>query len=275
MRTILALLLVISLIPFSYAQTPNPDNPNGPVAASEDGKSKQEKQREKGFEDGYNGKPEKDLDPDYRKGHAEGERKRAEDDAKEDDEPKEKGGPPEMPLPTPTPTPPIVTMDTDPDEKRGGKDPIVFGEWHYVENDGLRCQSLYPFDYDNDGFKENFCYQVIGGILAVDFGGGIKSGYNILNFENTAYAGMTPIQYLEKYPDTCIVSKCYIWNDYNLNWVSSKNELEPINFDVWYVVNYPFGELHDNNRYIYCEGETMQHAAFYCIQPTYWAKGIR
>ncbi len=199
----------------------------------------------------------------------------SEEEMPPEDEPKEQGNPPEMPLPTPTPTPPIVTMDDDPDEKRGGKDPIVFGEWHYVENDGLRCQSLYPFDYDNDGFRENFCYRVIGGILAVDFGGGIKSGYNILNFENTAYAGMTPIQYLEKYPDTCIVSKCYIWNDYDLNWVSSKNELEPINFGVWYVVNYPFGELHDNNRYIYCEGETMQHIAFYCIQPTYWAKGIR
>lgn len=95
--------------------------------------------------------------------------------------------------------------------KCGGKDPLVFGDWWYHENTGEKCNSNHPFDYDNDGFKEDFCYVLVGDIFVVDFGIGIKSGYNMLNFDGTIYEGMSPIEYLEKFLDICNVNDCYLW----------------------------------------------------------------
>lgn len=166
------------------------------------------------------------------------------------------------------------SLDSDPDEKGGGKDPLVFGKWQYDENDNAKCLSQYRFDYDNDSFGENFCYIIKGDVFVVDFGGGIVSGYNMLNFDNTIYAGMTPTEYLYKFPDTCEKNKCYLWNDHDGNLVASDDELESFSFEIWHVQNYPFGELLlENGRYVYCEGTTRNGETFHCVKPSYWQRG--
>ena len=170
--------------------------------------------------------------------------------------------------------PPDFPPDPDPDAKDGGKDPLVFGKWSYTENSADKCKSEHPFDYDNDGFKEDFCYHIVGSIFVVDFGSGIKSGYNMLNFDGTAYDGLSPIGFLEQYPDTCELNDCYLWTDANADWDATPDELEPFSFEIDYVRHFPEGKkLVDNGRYAYCAGESTDGDKFYCLQPTYWMKG--
>ena len=176
------------------------------------------------------------------------------------------------------------TEDPDPDKKTGGKDPLVFGDWRYHENDGAKCNSNSPFDFDNDGWKENFCYVIIGDIFVVDFGDGITSGANMLNFDGTTLEGYTPIGYLKTFPDTCDVYDCYLWRDSTMDWIAEPHELTPFSFEIESFVNYPDGIMRgdyppqgmdpdDNGRYRYCEGTTTEGLDFYCLQPTYWMKG--
>ena len=164
--------------------------------------------------------------------------------------------------------------DDDPNEKAGGKDPVVFGEWYYDENDGEECYSKHKFDYDNDGFKENFCYVINGSVFVVDFGGGINAGYNLLNFDGTVYKSYSPIQYLMMFPDTCVKNMCYLWNDFNDDLIAQYDELTLFTFEIKNFTHHNSGIKHSNDRYIYCSGVTTDNDYFYCLQPTYWKKGI-
>ncbi len=250
MRTLLVLLLVISLIPFSYAQTPNPDNPSGPVAASSDDSRK--KQHDKGFEDGYNGKVEKDLDPDYKKGHAEGERKRAEDDAKEDDdqtdEPEEKGGPPDMPLPYPTPTPPIVTMD--------GSDPLVVnlkGEActykAYPEMDPSRLSTL-EWNGENVTLSRILCEGSM--YLFVDYNedGILSNAHELLVHESSVYVNL---ELLDSNKNGFFDYADEWWNSAKFTDIKSSYELSEfgiLGFSTSYTKT--FDDMHNNGRYADC-----------------------
>ena len=170
------------------------------------------------------------------------------------------------------------TQDNDPDAKTGGKDPLIFGKWYYDENSDARCETKYKFDYDNDGFLENFCYEIVGSIFVIDFdgNGNIDNGAEMFNFDRTQYDMHTPTAFLREYPDTCDHYNCYLWQDTNpKNWIVDDYELIPFSFDIdWIGNNYDGKKLPDNGRYIYCHGMTTEGHEFYCVQPTYWQKGI-
>lgn len=174
--------------------------------------------------------------------------------------------PPVDPYPIPRP------VDDDPDKKEGGKDPLVIGDWWYYEVNTEQCSSQRYFDYDNDGFKENFCYEIVGSIFVVDFGEGITSGKNMLNFDNTDMQWYTPVGYLQTFPNTCDVYECYLWTDTTRDWVAEPNELKEFDIEITEFVSYPEGLKHDNGRFIYGHG-IANNQDFYSLQPTYWMKG--
>ena len=170
-----------------------------------------------------------------------------------------------------------VFTDPDPDEKSGGKDPLVFGGWDYHVNNAEKCETPNKFDYDNDGFVENFCYEVLGSIFVIDLNnnGNIDNGAEMLNFYRTPLEGHTPITFMQEYGDVCEQYDCYLWHDSVGNWSVDEYELIPFSFDVDYVRYFPEGkQLVENGKYAYCSGESVNGEKFYCIQPTYWQKGI-
>ena len=168
-----------------------------------------------------------------------------------------------------------IIMDEDPDGKEGGDDPLVFGKWYYHENADAKCKNDHTFDYDNDGFPEYFCYDIVGSVFVVDFNGNgqIDNGIEMLNFHRTEYSMYSPVTYLQDNPDTCIDYNCYLWHDTNpKNWKVDEYELVPFSFDVDVVRYYDYGKkLSDNGRYVYCSGLTTNNEHFYCVKPTYWA----
>lgn len=169
---------------------------------------------------------------------------------------------------------PHLQKDKDPNEKSNDKDPLVFGQWYYMENTDLRCESKHKFDYDNDGFLENFCYEIVGSIFVIDWNnnGNIDNGAEMLNFDKTSYSEYTPIDFIKEYPDICNHYKCYLWQDTNpKNWTVDGYELIPFSFEIKWVTNMPEGwKLVENGRYAYCYGVTTNGEKFYCVQPTYW-----
>lgn len=180
-----------------------------------------------------------------------------------------------------------LISDTDNDEKGGGKDPIVFGQWWYNENNDDKCKSQYPFDYDNDLVKEDWCYDTIGKILLIDFGydwnqnkipdidEGIAHGYNILNFDRTLFNGYTPIEFFKLQPRACEAWKCYLWNDSSPHdWIVQPQELEPYSFEIAQIHIYKESQIwKPNGHYVDCVGITVQGDVFNCIDPTYYKRG--
>ena len=170
-----------------------------------------------------------------------------------------------------------IEHDRDPSTKAGGLDPLVFGGWDYTENTATKCNTEHKFDYDNDGFVENFCYEIIGSIFVIDFNnnGNIDNGAEMLNFYRTPLEGHTPITFMQEYENICEQYDCYLWHDSIKNWTVDEYELIPFSFDVDYVRYFPEGkQLVDNGKYAYCAGESVNGEKFYCLQPTYWQKGV-
>ena len=197
-----------------------------------------------------------------------------------------------------TPVASSVSFDPDPDKKGGGLDPIVFGQWWYDENSADKCKSVHKFDYDSDGWFEDFCYIIrnnstdpnsgiflvnipyttleekfnVGNIDRVEY----PSGWNMLAIDN-----LTLPRILQQIPELCEKYDCYIWNDeFNKNWKIEETELNPFidSFDPDKIkMFYQAKEIIDeagNKRYIYCQGETVNGVEFVCLKPTYWMKGI-
>jgi hypothetical protein len=183
-------------------------------------------------------------------------------------------------------------VDSDPDQKSGGGDPIVFGKWGFIElGNGKKCgNSPNPFDYDNDSFKEQMCYwyHPLTKILFVDFNGNKKldNGYELLNSAGYDNA----FQILEQSPELCTVSDCYLWQDKNSNILIDYGELEPFqeSFQLSGVMNYPSGKLITDNIYpresrednprgfwIYGEAQEKNLVNMSATKPTYWMKGTK
>lgn len=197
--------------------------------------------------------------------------------------------PPHEPYPYPPYEFPIIPFQTypfpDPDPplppaasvKKGGQDPIVFGnDWWYHENDNATCDSPFNdgFDFDNDRNLNNFCYEIIGTIFVIDFGYGINSGVNMLNFENTILEGTTPYEFMKIFPNACTAWDCYQWTDSNGNWEVDDGELAAYNLVIKSYVDYPYDPsvectYHDNGRCIYGYGMTSDGEDFYALMPTY------
>lgn len=141
--------------------------------------------------------------------------------------------------------------DPDPNEKGGGKDPVVLREnWGYFDFNAIYCSNApNSFDYDNDGFPEHMCYWYTPTtkILFNDrYDGKLVNGLNFIgNFT-------------------------HIWQDKNSNIFIDDGELTPIEpLQVEMIKSYPDGVKDLNDRYIYCAGESNL-GQFVCTQPTYW-----
>jgi len=170
--------------------------------------------------------------------------------------------------------------DPDQDLKGGGQDPIVFGNWTYIEpGNGHKCaNSPNPFDFDNDGFKEHMCYWYSKDtkILFVDFNGNkqLDNGYELLNAENYANA----FEIIRSDPNLCVNTHCYIWQDINSNILVDDGELQEHNkvFDISEYEEYPHGyKLKENDRVVYAKVyEQNLDESLYATKPTYWMKGI-
>ena len=251
MKGIIIVLCLIFITGIAYAQTPNPDNPNGPVAASVPANyADWNEQHKKGYNDGYDRKAPRHANTDYYDGW----------DAGWDD--KEKG------------LPNRVQHEEEKKKegkKKGGKDPLVTNFEGYWENDGYQCKSEYYFDYENNGVPINFCYNIIGDIFVIDFGYGINSGYNMLQFVNTSLDAMTPYEFLQKYYWICDYADCYLWNDKNRDWTAQPKELKDYDIAIFGVMQHTQGLKHENGRYVYCTTMSYDSVLFYCVKPTYWS----
>ena len=193
-----------------------------------------------------------------------------------------------------TPSASNLTEDGDPDAKGGGADPIVIGKWGYVElGQEFRCVgSPNPFDFDNDGFKEQMCYwyHPETKILFVDFNGNkiLDNGHELLN--SPGYSN--GLEILTQSPELCVVTDCYLWQDKNSDILVNADEIEPFkkSFKISNLKEYPKGELvtdldkiyprenlKDNPRgfFIYGEAQDEILGDMYATKPTYWMKGVK
>lgn len=142
------------------------------------------------------------------------------------------------------------------------------------ENSADRCKSEHQFDYDNDGWKEDFCYVIQGSILVIDFDGNkkIEYGYEMLNFVNTKYENFTPLQFFMEYPDTCEQFQCYPWDDTNHDFITQDEFVKYNDLFDWDTLHvYPDG-IKENDRYKYCDIQTESGENAVCLMPTYWQK---
>ena len=102
-----------------------------------------------------------------------------------------------------------------------------------------------------------------------------KYDKEMINFYRTSLDGYNPVTFLQDYPDVCDEFSCYLWHDSVKNWKVDDYELIPFTFDVDYVRHFPDGKkLVENGKYAYCAGESLNGEKFYCLQPTYWQKGV-
>ena len=170
-------------------------------------------------------------------------------------------------------------LDDDEDIKDGGRDPIVFGKWSYIEpGNGYKCSnSPNPFDFDNDGFKEHMCYWYgpETNILFVDFNDNkqLDNGYELLNAEGYTNA----IEIIRSYPNLCVNTHCYMWQDINSNILVDDGELRKHDkvFDLLEYQEYPYGyKLKENGRFVYAKAHDQNlDETLYATHPTYWMKG--
>jgi len=278
MKVFILSLIIISLIVPISAQTPNPDNPDGPVAAS--GGHSQEWWD--GYNDGYNGDFPFDSKPhDYWHGYDTGaidvaggkERKEPpkEEDPPKEEPPKEEETPPEEdpnekgrpsePLPRPpSPIPPII-MDTG--------DPLTFSLKQeactykaYPEMHPSRLTTLLV-DGEQYTMSRIPCDETF--ILAVDFDndGEIKTWHEILYNENIVYQNMKIMDtnqngyfdYADAYWNNVIITdfkKTYTPEDLGILGFQYKGYLKTIN------------DMHGNGVYADClyQGELKYAKCF-------------
>ena len=101
---------------------------------------------------------------------------------------------------------------------------------------------------------------------------------NVDRYENA-------LELLNLYPDLCVYSDCYIWNDQNSNIRVDEGEIEQIkqSFNLSGMIAYPKGKLsHDvylpdgreREYFVYGEAEDENLGIMYATKPTYWMKGI-
>ena len=184
-------------------------------------------------------------------------------------------------------------VDSDPARKSGGADPILVGKWGYIHpGNGYQCaNSPNPFDFDNDGYKENMCYwyHPDSKLLFVDFNGNqqLDNGYELLN----AKGHISAVSVLLKQPNLCVVHDCYLWQDKNSNIRVDEGELEAHDKEfvfkkrqayldgryisdpekVFLRISEETGKLRGVYIYGLYQEETLD--TMYETQPTYWMKG--